>query len=88
MIIYVAGKFQAFDYGTEKNLQVYGTPGPRQYSLSHVIVPVGAFWSVGDWINAPQVRRNNQVFIILFASCHVKCLTKIVIPVSNNLLSW
>ncbi|XP_037777860.1 gastric triacylglycerol lipase-like [Penaeus monodon] len=50
----LAQRFQAFDHGPTRNLEKYGSPTPRQYSLKRVTVPVGLFWSQDDWINTPR----------------------------------
>ncbi|XP_050719392.1 lipase lipl-4-like [Eriocheir sinensis] len=47
-------KFQAFDYGQERNVKEYGTPSPPRYSLGSVRVPVGVFWAENDWVVDPK----------------------------------
>ncbi|KAG7173669.1 Lipase 3-like 3 [Homarus americanus] len=42
-------RFQAFDYGEERNLEKYGTPLPPPL-LNRVKVPVGLFYSDNDWV--------------------------------------
>ncbi|XP_016959939.2 lipase 3-like [Drosophila biarmipes] len=45
-----AGKFQQFDYGKKKNLQVYKQPSPPEYPLKnvHPKAPIHIYYSVGD----------------------------------------
>ncbi|KAF2891758.1 hypothetical protein ILUMI_14415, partial [Ignelater luminosus] len=40
------GKFQKYDYGKVKNLEIYGQPTPPQYNLSKITAPVAIY--VGD----------------------------------------
>ncbi|KAF2891597.1 hypothetical protein ILUMI_14576, partial [Ignelater luminosus] len=40
------GKFQKYDYGKIKNLEIYGQPTPPQYNLSKITAPVAIY--VGD----------------------------------------
>ncbi|XP_065062854.1 lysosomal acid lipase/cholesteryl ester hydrolase-like [Rhopilema esculentum] len=47
-------KFQAYDYGTEKNLVKYGKTSPRQYSLKDLKTPVYAYSGGQDWLADPQ----------------------------------
>lgn len=46
-------KFQKFDYGSRKNLIVYGQETPPEYNVSGVAAPVGLFWSLNDWFADP-----------------------------------
>lgn len=52
--VHRSGEFQAFDFGEARNLAVYGTPHPPEFTLSAVTVPVGVFWSENDWVADPQ----------------------------------
>ncbi|KAL7287740.1 hypothetical protein TKK_0018123 [Trichogramma kaykai] len=53
-----SGNFQRYDYGKNKNLQIYNSTVPPQYDLSKVQVPVGIFWSENDWLASPiDVQR-------------------------------
>ncbi|XP_071532930.1 LOW QUALITY PROTEIN: lipase lipl-4-like [Panulirus ornatus] len=54
MQLHASHKFQAFDYGEERNLVEYGRSSPPAFSLSSVTVPVGLFWSENDWIVHPR----------------------------------
>nr|XP_027229347.1 lipase 3-like [Penaeus vannamei] len=49
----VSRQFQAFDYGATRNQREYGSTSPPRYSLARVTVPVGLFWSEGDWLVDP-----------------------------------
>ncbi|XP_069981838.1 lipase 3 [Penaeus vannamei] len=54
----VSRQFQAFDYGATRNQREYGSTSPPRYSLARVTVPVGLFWSEGDWLVDPlDVRQ-------------------------------
>ena len=46
-------KFQAYDYGSEKNKQKYGTAHPKEYSLKNLTTPVYAFSGGHDWLADP-----------------------------------
>lgn len=46
-------RFQKYDYGSSKNLAVYGQEIPPAYNVSGVKVPVGLFWSLNDWFADP-----------------------------------
>ncbi|XP_054922907.1 lysosomal acid lipase/cholesteryl ester hydrolase-like [Dermacentor andersoni] len=45
---------QKFDYGSSKNLEVYGQRKPPEYNLSRVTTDVGIFWSEGDQFVTPR----------------------------------
>lgn len=57
-------KFCQFDYGSEKNLQVYGTPQPSDYKLELVSVPVAIYVGKNDRFSTVEV---NTYIIILIA---------------------
>jgi len=48
------GKFQAYDYGTEKNLAKYGSPEPTQYSVKNLTTRVIAYSGGHDWLADPK----------------------------------
>ncbi|XP_063606385.1 lipase lipl-5-like [Penaeus indicus] len=51
-------KFQAYDYGRQRNMQEYGSAVPPSFSFGQVRAPVGLFYSDGDWISDTlDVRR-------------------------------
>ncbi|XP_047474952.1 lipase lipl-4-like isoform X2 [Penaeus chinensis] len=51
-------RFQAFDRGAARNQREYGSASPPRYSLARVTVPVGLFWSDGDWlVDSLDVRQ-------------------------------
>lgn len=54
-------EFQDYDYGKDKNFEVYGSPEPPKYDLSKVQVPVAVFYSGNDLITTPKVR--NETFL-------------------------
>ena len=46
-----AGKVQKFDYGTKKNMEVYGQPNPPEYpieNLKQITIPKYLFYSPSD----------------------------------------
>ncbi|KAL0482573.1 triacylglycerol lipase [Acrasis kona] len=45
-----SGKFEAFDYGPEKNLCMYGSVTPEEYDLTTVKVPVAIFYGDKDYL--------------------------------------
>ncbi|XP_042894189.1 lipase 3-like [Penaeus japonicus] len=52
--VIAAEKFQAYDHGAKRNLEMYGMRTPLVYSLAEVRVPVGIFWSESDWVADPR----------------------------------
>lgn len=42
------GGFTYFNYGPEKNLQLYGTKTPPDYDLSKISAPVALYYSKDD----------------------------------------
>lgn len=48
------GKFCQFDYGTEKNLQIYGTPEPPDYKLDLITTPVALYLGKNDHFSVPD----------------------------------
>ena len=51
------GEFLAFDYGTRKNMQVYGSKNPYRYDLRLVTAPVYIFWSKSDLYVDQKVQK-------------------------------
>ncbi|XP_040065897.1 gastric triacylglycerol lipase-like [Ixodes scapularis] len=50
----ISKKSQKFDYGPEKNAEIYGQAEPPLYSLDTMTTDVGAFWSLGDKLVFPD----------------------------------
>jgi len=48
--------FQQFDFGIEKNLEVYNCSHPPKYNLSNVIAPIAFFYAKNDILADPLVR--------------------------------
>lgn len=46
----VAGRFQKFDYGENKNTEVYGLKKPPVYPVGKITAPVAIFYSKEDWL--------------------------------------
>jgi len=50
--------FRKWDFGKNKNLEVYGVDPPPQYDLSKVTAPVAIYWGQNDWlVQEPDVYR-------------------------------
>ena len=48
-----SGKFQKFNYGLERNLQVYGTKTPPEYDLGKITSKnIVIFTSKNDWLSS------------------------------------
>ncbi|CAI6364457.1 unnamed protein product [Macrosiphum euphorbiae] len=45
--------FQLFDYGTEKNFDVYNCSHPPKYNLSNIIVPIAFYYAKNDILADP-----------------------------------
>ena len=57
-----SGKFRKYDYndhvnvfGSNANLEAYGSIHPPEYSIKKVNVPVALMWSDNDWLADPKV---------------------------------
>ncbi|KAG0411236.1 hypothetical protein HPB47_011634, partial [Ixodes persulcatus] len=53
-MLMISQKPQKFDYGPEKNTEVYGQAEPPLYSLDPMTTDVGVFWSLGDRLVFPD----------------------------------
>lgn len=54
-------RFQKYDYGRAKNIEVYGQETPPEYNVSRVTAPVGLFWSENDWFaDQKDVRQLSE----------------------------
>ncbi|KAJ8680378.1 hypothetical protein QAD02_016165 [Eretmocerus hayati] len=53
-----SGKFANYDYGWQKNYQMYGRSTPPDFDLSKIKTPIGLFWSRGDTVSSPRDVRN------------------------------
>ena len=49
----LSGKFQSYDFGSEKNLKIYGQLGPREYKVN-LTTPVYAYSGGQDWLADPK----------------------------------
>lgn len=45
-----SGGFYRFDYGKEKNKEIYGTETPPEYKVENLSAPVAIFYSRNDWV--------------------------------------
>lgn len=59
--VYIAKEFNAFDYGLEENLKLYGTEEPLKYNLKLVTAPVFILWSTADQIGTEKVLYTNSL---------------------------
>jgi hypothetical protein len=53
--MYNSGKFQKFDYGRRKNLEVYGQEEPPEYDLGKVKVPAYLLYGKNDIYTTERV---------------------------------
>lgn len=51
------GKFEQFDYGRTKNMEIYGTYDPPIYPLSEFRVPVYIIRSENDLLSTKEVKN-------------------------------
>ncbi|XP_073941845.1 lipase 3-like [Choristoneura fumiferana] len=49
-----SGLFQRFDYGTVKNLLVYGKAAPPEYALNEISSPLVVISSPSDWLSSTR----------------------------------
>lgn len=50
------GHFRQFDYGSRRNLEVYGSSKPPDYKLDRISAPMALFSSPNDWLATPKVN--------------------------------
>lgn len=63
----VSGEFQKFDYGAQKNMQIYNSKVPPKYHVERVTSPVALFYSMQDWfsnVTDVNVLRNTLPNVI------------------------
>ncbi|XP_053997911.1 uncharacterized protein LOC128886773 [Hylaeus anthracinus] len=46
-----SGYFRQYDYGPEKNMQIYNSTEPTSYDLSKITKPIVLFWAQNDWLS-------------------------------------
>nr|XP_012138723.1 PREDICTED: lipase 3-like isoform X2 [Megachile rotundata] len=51
-----SGYFRQFDYGKEKNLQIYNSTVPPKYDLSKITTPIVLFCAENDWLSSPIMQ--------------------------------
>jgi lysosomal acid lipase/cholesteryl ester hydrolase len=54
-----SGQFRLFDYGYEKNMELYRSETPPSYELSEITTPVYLYYGDNDWMAA--VRDVNKL---------------------------
>jgi len=47
-----SGKFSKYNFGPEKNLEIYGTEIPPEYDWSKITAPIALYWGENDWMGA------------------------------------
>lgn len=52
------GKFEQFDYGRKKNMEIYGTYDPPAYDLSKFRIPVYLIRGENDLVCTKEVRSD------------------------------
>ncbi|VDD74551.1 unnamed protein product [Mesocestoides corti] len=48
------GRFQAFDFGTKKNIEKYNQTAPPLFHLDNFDIPTSVYYGGRDWLAAPQ----------------------------------
>ena len=51
--------FAQYDYGFEENLRLYNSSIPPEYPLRNVKIPITIFYTVNDFLSAPEVIINS-----------------------------
>lgn len=55
--MYFQENFQQFDFGIEKNLEVYNCSHPPKYNLSNIIAPIAFYYAKNDILADPIVSK-------------------------------
>ncbi|XP_014480140.1 PREDICTED: lipase 3 isoform X2 [Dinoponera quadriceps] len=54
----LSGKFRPYDYGGQKNQEIYNATQPPDYDFTNVTVPIALFYSDNDWfVDNSDVKR-------------------------------
>lgn len=61
-----SGRFSEYDYGLEKNLQVYGRKTPPDYNLTNIIAPMSVLVGQEDLLAHRQVKYEKSDHVKLF----------------------
>ncbi|KAI5645180.1 alpha/beta hydrolase fold domain-containing protein [Phthorimaea operculella] len=65
-----SGKFRRFDYGSDKNVDVYGTKSPPDYPVGKINTPVAIVYSrANDWVSVYEdvlILKNNLPNVVDF----------------------
>ena len=51
----ILDKFCRYDFGPEKNKEIYGQDEPPEYDVTQITAPVALYWSDNDWLAEPVV---------------------------------
>lgn len=52
-------RFCRYDYGKQKNLEIYGTETPPNYNLTNVVVPIAYYYGKADSICVLEDQINS-----------------------------
>ena len=55
-----SGGFLWYDYGSEQNLELYGSETPPAYDLSKITAPVAAYYGKNDHLVYAEVLSTNK----------------------------
>lgn len=69
-----SGKFRPFDYGKEKNMEIYGNIEPPPYELAKVTAPIALYWSDNDWLAPKEVCNFPPNHLACYYLANLKCL--------------
>lgn len=57
-IFLILGGFAQYDYGPERNKEIYGSEKPPQYNLSKILAPVAVYYGENDVLITNEVTSN------------------------------
>lgn len=61
-IVRLKDRFQMYDYGDRKNLEIYRSPKPPEYPLEKIKIPFSIIYSIHDNYCTPQVTSQSKVY--------------------------
>lgn len=64
-----SGEFRQFDFGEEKNMDLYGQATPPRYNMSLITTPVALFYSDNDKL-APEYVRQFYLYFLRYVTPH------------------
>ena len=54
-LLHILDKFCRYDFGKEKNIEIYGQEDPPEYDVTKITAPVALYWADNDWLAEPVV---------------------------------